>query len=152
MALEISGYIMCRVRLWIILYDSYNLSYRLSMMVGKPTTWRKIEPIIEIDGKREQSVKLTSPPPTYKTVNFFTGKYYGRDDKIADADLRNILYRTSCAWNTLPVSISYQSNTFFSSNRNQKTYPQRPIVHVPKIKKIHNFWRSNGQLWIWVTN
>ena len=57
---------------------------------------RYLEPLIEIDGTREPPVKLTSPPPIYKTVNFFTGKYYNRADKIADADLRNIVYKTSC--------------------------------------------------------
>ena len=51
---------------------------------------------VEIDGTREHSVELTAPPPIYETVKFFTGKHYNNANKIADADLRNIVYKTSC--------------------------------------------------------
>ena len=80
-----------------ILYVTYNL-YHINNTSPHKLCGITVhfEPGEEIDGHRNHSVQLTSPPPIYKTLDFYTGKFYGDENRIAKANLRNILYKTSC--------------------------------------------------------
>ena len=68
--------------------------FRISRV--EPLSDIKLSPYIAIDGNRVHNVKLNSAPPTYKTVSFYVGRKYANDKYIADADLRNIIYKTGC--------------------------------------------------------